>query len=114
MTLSEAQVLFTSLIAAHVNWINNEHGLGLGVNVAFDEVAENITTKDPTSDHMKNSNHHRRLAADLLMFINGVYQEDSEAHEESAAIWLTRHPLCRNGIGWGDGGHYSIEWGGVS
>jgi hypothetical protein len=110
MTHKEARILFTSLIAAHINWINNEHGLGLGVRVYMGEGTEDLTAKDPTSDHMKGSLHHLGLAMDLHMDINGVYQKDSVAHAESARIWEMRHPLCRNLWRQGDGNHYSLEW----
>lgn len=110
MTLKQARILFTTLIAEHVVWINSKYGAGLETKVAFDEVTERITEKDPTSDHMKNSLHHSGLAADLNMYIGGVYQKATMAHEFSGQMWESRHPLCRWGGRFGDGNHYSIEW----
>jgi hypothetical protein len=106
--------LFTRLIAELVLWVNEQPGH----QAAFDEVTERVTAKDPTSDHMKNSVHHVGLAADLLLYINGVYQESSEAHRAIGEKWKSMHPLCR----WGgdfrradgrprpDGNHYSFEY----
>ena len=110
MTHKDARILFTSLISTHIDWINNEHGLGLDVKVYMGEGTEDLTKKDPTSDHRKGSLHHLGLAMDLHMDIGGVYQEGSEAHNVSGEIWESRHPLCRNGRKWGDGNHYSLEW----
>jgi len=61
------------------------------------------------------STHVYRLAQDLNLFINGVYQRDSESHRPLGEYWKTLHPLAR----WGgdftrpDGNHYSFEWQGV-
>lgn len=114
MTHKKARILFTSLMAAHVDWINNQHGLGIGVKVYFGEGTEDLTQRDPTSDHMKGSLHHLGLAMDLHMDINGVYQKNSEAHEYSGQVWESRHPLCRWGGRFGDGNHYGLTWKGVS
>ncbi len=113
MTLGDLRVLFSTLISEHVVWINRDKGLGLGWEVMMDEGMDRITQKDPTSDHMRNSNHERGLAQDLVLRLNGVVQTSSAAHEVSGQKWETRHPLCRNGRKWGDGGHYSLEFQGV-
>ena len=81
-----------------------------GWEVAFDEVTERITAKDPTSDHMKNSLHHSGLAADILLYIDGDYQELTIAHAFAGERWERQHELCRWGGHFGDGNHYSIEW----
>jgi hypothetical protein len=108
MTLREARVLFSRLIAEHVLWLFEQ-----GYEVAFDEVTERLTAKDPTSDHMKNSAHHLGLAADLNLYLDGSYLGATSDHAASGAKWKSRHPLCR----WGgdfpaDGNHYSITYGG--
>lgn len=113
MKLGEAQILFSTLISQHVIWVNVENGLGENVRVKYGELAEFLTEKDPTSDHMKNSNHHKGLAGDLLLFVNGVYQRDYTAHHASAVKWESRHPLCRAGYRFHDGEHYSLFWDGV-
>jgi len=53
------------------------------MRLAYDEVTERITNKDPTSDHMKNSLHHMGIAGDLLLYKNGKYLDKSSDHEES-------------------------------
>jgi hypothetical protein len=61
----------------------------------------------------KNSNHIRRLAIDLNLFLDGKYLETTEDHERLGAFWETLHPLARWGGEFGDGNHYSFEWEGV-
>lgn len=68
-----------------------------------------------------NSQHGRRLAVDLMLFINGTYQTDSQAYAELGAFWKTLDPDAR----WGgdfvndegkprpDGNHFSFEHDGI-
>ena len=107
VTLREGRVLFTRLLSEHVLWLFEQ-----GYEVAYDEVTERLTAKDPTSDHMKQSLHHLGLAGDLNLYRNGTYLADTEHHRVSGEKWETRHPLCRWGGRFHDGNHYSVEWGG--
>jgi len=58
-----------------------------------------------TTGHIKNSFHGKRLAVDFNLFIDGVYQETTEAHEPLGLYWELI------GGTWGgrfnDGNHYS-------
>lgn len=58
------------------------------------------------------SAHKQRLAVDLNLFKNGVYQQETEAHAELGAFWESM------GGKWGgrfnDGNHYSIEHNGIA
>lgn len=58
------------------------------------------------------SNHKRRLALDLNLFKDGVYQEDSEAHRPFADFWESLHPHNRSGIRFDDANHYERVWNG--
>lgn len=106
--LGDLRRLFTQLICEHVLWVNSIPGHA----IALDEGRDAITVKDPTSDHMKDSNHEIGLAQDLLLYINTKYIETTEGHLFSGLVWEKRHPLCR----WGgrfkkaDGNHYSFEY----
>ena len=108
MTLGEKRRLFTKLLSEHIVWL-----ISMGYEVAYDEVMERITEKDPTSDHMKNSLHYIGLAGDLLLFKNSVYLTKTEDHAMSGLVWEARHELCRWGGRFGDGNHYSIEHEGI-
>lgn len=61
----------------------------------------------------RNSNHKRRLAIDLNLFLDGEYMDASEDHRELGEYWKKLHPDCRwggdfNGVP--DGNHYSIVY----
>lgn len=115
MTLREKRILFTRLISELVLWIAAE---GLG-EIAYDEVTvhtpraarrglERLTVEDAV--HKRNSFHHQGLAADLNLYIDGVYISDGghPAWGKIAAKWGAMHGLCTNGIGWGDANHFSF------
>ena len=111
MTLREARCIFTKHLAMLVLDIIEE-----GYEVAFDEVTERITAKDPTSDHMPNSLHHLGLAADLLLYRNGVYLSKSEEYTQFGERWEAFGKEHNIPLRWGgrfkDGNHFSLEWGG--
>lgn len=120
MQLQQARCLFTECLADLVIYATQT----LGWNVAFDEGMERLTDKDPTSDHMKGSLHHVGLAQDLLLFIDNVYQKNSEAYLPLGEYWeqlgRTRWiPLrwggrfMKDGVPAPDGNHFSFEWNGV-
>lgn len=62
-----------------------------------------------------NSLHTLRLAADLNLFIDGMYQQESDKYREAGRIWKTLHSDNR----WGgdftkaDGNHFSMMHDGV-
>lgn len=56
----------------------------------------------------KRSNHRRRLAIDLNLFINGDYQRTTEAHRPLGEWWEDLHPGCRWGGRFNDGNHYEF------
>jgi hypothetical protein len=61
--------------------------------------------------------HIQRLAVDLNLFINGVFQEDGSKHKPTAELWKAVAPAFgvepAAGIDFGDGNHYSCAWRGV-
>lgn len=58
--------------------------------------------------HIKGSQHYKRLAIDLNLFIDGKYQRSTEAHRKLGEWWEDSNPRAR----WGgnfrrkDGNHY--------
>lgn len=58
--------------------------------------------------------HPERLAIDLNLFIDGVYQKSSEAHEPLGKFWKALHPDNAHGGDFRprDGNHYSRGHGG--
>ena len=103
MTLREARTTFTLLLCRLVLWAETK-----GYLIALDETTERITEKDPTSDHMKNSLHHLGLAADLLLYRDGVYLSKTSDYKEVGEHWETMHQHCRWGGRFFDGNHFSF------
>ena len=70
-----------------------------------------------TGRGIANSLHTKRLAVDLNLFIDGMYQSDGEAHAPLAKYWMQRgaelgvKPAA--GYFFNDGNHYSCEWEGI-
>lgn len=88
----------------------------LGYEFAFDEVTDRITEKDPTTDHMKGSLHELGLAADILLYKNGVYLTKTEEYEFLGTIWEALGVTLGLPLVWGgrfkqaDGNHFSIKF----
>lgn len=113
MTLREQRCLFTRLLALLI--VQVEMTLP-GYQVALSEVKRSqaqAKANAAAGTGIAASLHLDSLAGDLDLYIHGVYQTSSAAHEPIGKIWKSLHPLCR----WGgdfkpkpDGNHYSVEW----
>lgn len=55
------------------------------------------------------SAHKNKLALDINLFINDVFQEGTEAHRVIGEWWEKQYSDCRWGGRFQDGNHYSIE-----
>lgn len=114
MKLSEKRILFSQLISKLVLWAAEN-----GYDLAYDQVKRSqaeATANAASGKGISNSLHLVGLAADLNLYINGVYQETTEAHKIIGEKWKSMHSLAR----WGgdfksrpDGNHYSLEHNGV-
>ena len=100
MKLGAKQELFSILLAQHVVWLYEQ-----GYKVRMGDVFAHDGHKD-------NSNHYKKLAADLNLFKDGVYIVTTDGHAEFGEMWETRHDLCRWGGRFNDGNHYSLIDGG--
>lgn len=116
MTLREQRCLFTRLLASLI-----KHAFELGYEVSLEEVMRSKVQAQANSASgagISNSLHTIGLAADMNLYINGDWQQSSEAHRQLGAYWKSLHKLAR----WGgdfrdsqgrpksDGNHYSLEW----
>lgn len=112
MTLSEKQQLFTALIADLIHWAQSK-----GYRLTFGEVyrtPEQAALNAKKGSGISNSLHTQRLAVDFNLFINGVYQTQTEAYRPLGEYWESL------GGCWGgrfksrpDGNHFSLEHNGV-
>lgn len=111
MTLREARCGFTNALGYLIL-----HAKDIGLEVALDEVTDHVTEKDPTTDHMVGSLHEIGLAADLLVYKQGVYLTDSAAYGELGQYWELWGKAQSLPLAWGgrftspDGNHFSLEW----
>lgn len=56
----------------------------------------------------KNSLHKLRLAEDIILDLNGRYLAATEEYRVAGQIWESLHELCRSGIRFNDGNHFSL------
>jgi len=102
MKLSEKQQRFSRMLGLLLHYVETLPGYGVTMGEAY--------RPNPT---FKKSLHKKRLATDLNLFIDGVYQTSTEAHEPLGIFWESI------GGSWGgrfkkkDGNHYSLGHGGV-
>lgn len=115
MTLGEKQRLFAKNIGLLIAWCYVN-----GYELTFGEALRTQAQADANAKSgsgISNSLHLLRLALDVNLFINGVYQTESAAYKPLGDYWKSLHPLNR----WGgdfmnrpDGNHFSITHNGVS
>lgn len=112
MTLSEKQQLFTVLVANLIHWADSK-GYRLTFGEAF-RTPEQAALNAKKGSGITNSLHTQRLAVDFNLFINGVYQTQTEAYRPLGEYWESL------GGSWGgrftsrpDGNHFSLEHNGV-
>ncbi len=56
--------------------------------------------------HKDNSQHYKKLAADLNLFMGGEYLTETSDHEAGGAYWESLDPKNRWGGRYEDGNHY--------
>lgn len=110
MKLSEARVLFSSLLTDLEVWMKAK-----GYLYARGEGADFVTAKDPSTDHMHPGLHGLGLAQDYALYYREeegqplIYLTDSEDYRDLNEYWQSLHPFCRAGIDFGDGNHVSLS-----
>ena len=113
MTLGEKQRLFTQLIGDLIIWAY-DNGYQLTFGDAY-RSPEQAKANAILGSGIANSLHTQRLAVDFNLFINGVYQSDTESHRPLGEYWKSLDDGCC----WGgdftkpDGNHYSYTHGGI-
>ena len=105
MTLREKQSLFARMFPRLLL-----HFELLGFETTIGKVYESrASARDRGSPR---SLHPLKIAADINLFIDGIYQRSTKAHEQAGIFWESLHPLARWGGRFKDGNHYSLEHGG--
>jgi hypothetical protein len=108
MTLGEKQRLFTHLQAKLVIWAY-EQGYELTDGDAYRDPRLHGEHGEQKGYGSAYSRHKQRLARDYNLFINGVYQETTEAWAEIGEHWENMNELCTWGGRFEDGNHLSFE-----
>ena len=110
MTLGQKQRLFTRLVSQLIQWAyESEFELTFGDAYRDPRVHGSLGRKVGYSSSQ--SNHKRRLAIDLNLFLDGVYQTRTEDYKPLGDYWTGLHDLCE----WGgsgdrsDGNHFSMN-----
>jgi len=110
MKLSDKQQRFVQMLGQLLQWIYSHEGWGVTLAEAYrpPDVAE-LYAKQGRG--IKNSLHCKRLAIDLMFFIDGEWQQDGEAYRPIGEHWEFL------GGAWGgrfnDAVHFSLEHGGI-
>jgi hypothetical protein len=112
-TLGEKQRRFVRLVGKLI-----EYAYAQGYELSFGDAFRSLAQASANANSgagISNSLHTQRLAIDLNLFIDGIYQATSKAHEPLGVYWESLGPDCT----WGgrfskpDGNHYSISHNGI-
>jgi hypothetical protein len=114
MTLSQQQRMFCLNVAKLITW-----AYANGYEFTFGEALrtpEQAAHNAATGSGITNSLHLIKLAIDLSLFKDGVYQSDTEAYRPLGDYWKSLDPTNA----WGgdfvtrpDGDHFSSSYGGT-
>jgi len=109
--LLEKRLRFTRYLCQLIDWANKWPGVQVAFGTDFDEADPNERRR-----HRKGSLHYLGLANDPALYINGIYQKDTEAYRFMGDWWKALDPDNR----WGgdfktpDGNHFSLTYQGKS
>ena len=113
MVLSQKQALFSVLVAKLILFAHSK-GWALTFGEAY-RSPEEAARLAAAGKGIAQSLHTKRLAVDLNLFINGVYQTDSAAYKPLGEWWeaqSTEAYECAWGGRFKDGNHFSLAHGG--
>ncbi len=96
--LVERQAKFTKMIALLIQYADL-----LGYSFTFGDAFSKVSF----GVHSLKSFHYKRLAIDLNLFINGVYQTSTEAHKKLGEYWKLIGGTWGGDFPNKDGNHYS-------
>lgn len=111
MTLGESQRTFAYMVGRLLIWCYDN-----GYEVTFGEAyrtPEQAALNARTGAGISNSLHTKRLAIDLNLFINDVYQAHSESYLPLGVFWESIGGAWGGRFSKPDGNHFSLAWEGV-
>lgn len=111
MKLSQKQQLFTIMIGKLILWAESKgYGLTFGEAYRTEAQAEQYARD---GKGIANSLHCSRLAVDFNLFVNGVYQDKSEAYTPLGEYWESLGGSWGGRFARADGNHFSLSHNGV-
>jgi hypothetical protein len=111
MTLREKQSLFARLIGTLIAQIYvSGYECTLDWGYRPPEVAAYYAS---IGIGIRSSLHTLKLAQDINLFRNGIWQRDTDSHRPFGVWWESQHELCSWGGRFGDGNHYSLSHDGI-
>ena len=112
MTLGDKQRLFTRLVADLLEFAHSR-GYEITFGDAFRDPRLHGAIGEKKGYGHRNSNHKRKLAIDLNLFLDGEYLTSDKDHEPLGLYWESLNPLCVWGGKFSDGNHYSLKHNGM-
>lgn len=109
LTLGQAQRHFTRMVGSLI-LMAYAHGYELTFGDAYRDERTYGKFGEKKSYSAANSQHKRRLAIDFNLFKDGKYLDKTEDHRLLGEYWESVGGTW--GGRWGDGNHYSLEYGG--
>ena len=98
-TLAQAQHLFLLNVARLINYAHSL-GLTLSAGEMYRTAEQQALYKKRGLTRAAHSRHQDRLAFDLMIFQNGIYQRQAGAYAPLGLYWQGLHPLNRWGGDW--------------
>ena len=106
MGLRDDRTQFSILVSELVIWINQQEGYQAAYDTLKRTPAEQEVAVEQGSSKTKNSKHLLALAADIIVWKDGVYLTQTPDYKFVGEKWKSMNPNCIWGGDWGfDGNH---------
>jgi hypothetical protein len=110
MTLREKQSVFIYNVAKLILYAHDTLKVDLTAGELYRTDAQQDLYIKSGATKAKRSKHQDRLAIDLNLFIDEVYQTDTKAYKALSEYWKSLNAANRAGYEWGwDGNHFEME-----
>jgi hypothetical protein len=106
-SINDDQSLFLQDVAKLISFAHTQKGIMLTGGELYRTAEQQAIYLAKGLTKVKLSQHQKRLAIDLNLFIDGVYQSEKEAYKFLSDYWKSLSPKNRSGYDWGwDANHF--------
>ncbi len=106
-SINDDQSLFLQDVAKLILFAHTQKGVMLTGGELYRTAEQQAIYLAKGLTKVKLSQHQKRLAIDLNLFIDGVYQSEKEAYKFLSDYWKSLSPKNRSGYDWGwDANHF--------